>query len=154
MSWQTDSTTGEPTSDIDATEHVGLPAPARPLTVVFGSAVLVVGGLFGVVQKVLNPLVAPAELAGVGVAFAYVLLLGLDVLSIVAGVLLRRGQTWILAANVAAVYAFIHLAIVTLTGVIFSAIYLAVVVACFVARDWFEAMRAWRVARFEARLTR
>ncbi len=32
--------------------------------------------------------------------------------------------------------------------------YLVVVTACFVTRGWFEAMRDWRVATFEARLTR
>ena len=151
MSWQVDSTSGEITSDIDAAERVGSP-PRRPLLVEFGTAILVVGGAFGVLEKVLIPSVAPVQPGSIDPVFA--LLLGLDLLSIVAGVTLRRGQTWVLGANVAAVYAFLHLAIPTPTGIVFSAVYLAVVTACFLSREWFEAMKAWRVAVIEARLSR
>lgn len=149
MTWRADST-GEASSDPDTTEAVGS-APARPLLVEFGAAILVIGGAFGLLAKLFDPLVPGAALA-----FDPVLILAivLDVLAIAAGVLLRTGRTWIVAANLAAVLAFLHLVSQSVAGIAFAAAYLAVVAACFLVRDWFDAMKDWRIARFEARLTR
>lgn len=151
MSWQTESATGEDTADPDVADGV-VPPPRRPLLVEFATAVLVVGGSFGVLQKVFTPLVAPTELGAIDPLFAFLFVL--DVVSVVSGLVLRTGRSWIPAANVAAVYAFLHLATLTPTGVALTAVYLAVVVACFLSRAWFDGMRDWRVARFEARVTR
>ncbi|HZM73412.1 MAG TPA: hypothetical protein VFC71_08525 [Candidatus Polarisedimenticolia bacterium] len=148
MSWQADSATGEATADVDVAA-VAIPAPRRPLLVEFGTAVLVVGGAFGVLQKVFTPLIAATAFDPL---FAF--LFALDAVSVIAGIVLRTGRSWIPAANVAAVYAFLHLATQTPTGVALTAVFLAVVVACFASREWFDAMRDWRVARFEARATR
>ena len=152
MSWPAGSG-AEDGLDAEALDRaVPPPPPARPLAVEFATAVVGIGGAFGLLEKLFNPLGSPTQLPLADPL--YLALLGLDVVAIVAAILLRRGTTWIVAANVAAIYAFLHVVIPTPTGIIFSAIYLAVVVACFLARDWFEAMRDWRVARFEARLSR
>lgn len=150
MSWQSESAAGEETSDVEVADGAVAP-PRRPLVVEFGTAILVIGGAFGLMQKVLAPFIVTNELA-IDPLLAF--LFGLDVVSVVAGYLLRTGRSWVLAANVAAIYAFLHLATQTPTGVVLSAVYLGVVVACFLARDWFNAMRDWRVARLEARSTR
>lgn len=149
MTWRAEST-GEDASDLDTTTSV-VPAPSRPLLVDFGAAILIIGGAFGLLAKLFDPLV-PASALG----FDPVLIIAttLDVLAIVAGVLLRTGRTWIVAANVAAVLAFLHLVTVSVAGIAFATAYLAVVAACFLSRGWIEAMRDWRIARFEARLSR
>jgi hypothetical protein len=127
-------------------------APRRPALVEFGTAVLGIGGAFGLVQKLLNPVIPVTDLAVGGPLWLGLLLL--DVLAVVAAVLLRRGTTWILAANVAAIYAFVHLLIPSLTGIVFSALYLAVVAACFLTRSWFDEMRDWRISLVTTRLSR
>jgi len=142
-----------PEEDPDSIEQVRAPdPPRRPLIVELATAVLVVGGAFGIIQRIINPLVVlngpPAiDLISV-ISFA------LDLLSIAAGFLLRRGRTWVLAANVAAVFAFLHLTLQNLQGIVFAALYLFVVVATFLARDWFRAMADWRVTVAEDRLRR
>jgi hypothetical protein len=151
VSWQAGSTSGEETDDPDVTEGV-TSAPRRPLTVEFGTAVLGIGGAFGIVQKLLAPAILPTGITGFD--SLYVLLIVLDVIAVVAAIRLRQGSGWILAANVAAVYAFLHLATFALTGIVLSVVYLAVVAACYLSREWFDGMRDWRVARFEARTTR
>jgi hypothetical protein len=151
VSWQTGSTSGEETSDPDVADRT-TSAPQRPSPVEFASAVLGIGGAFGIVQKVLSPTILPTGLSAFDVL--YVGLIVLDVVAVVAALRLRQGSSWVLAANVAALYAFLHLATFAPTGIVLSAVYLAVVVACYLSRDWFDAMRDWRVARFEARATR
>ena len=142
-----------PEEDPDSIEQVRAPdPPQRPLIVELATAVLVVGGAFGIIQRIINPLVVlngpPAiDLISV-ISFA------LDLLSIAAGFLLRRGRTWVLAANVAAVFAFLHLTLQNLPGIAFAALYLFVVVITFLARDWFRAMADWRVTVAEDRLRR
>lgn len=146
MTWR-EADTAEP-----EVEREPPPAPRRPLLVEFGTAVLGIGGGFGIVQKLLNPLIATSDLAVVGPLWLGLLVL--DVAAVAAAVLLRRGTTWILAANVAAIYAFVHLLIPTITGIVFSALYLAVVATCFLTRGWFEEMRDWRTSLVTARLSR
>jgi hypothetical protein len=128
------------------------PPPRRPLLVEFGTAVLGIGGAFGIIQNVLSPAIPASDVALVGPLWLGLLVL--DVLAIVAAVLLRRGTTWILAANVAAIYAFVHVLVPSVSSIAFSALYLAVVAACFLTRGWFEAMRDWRTSLATARLTR
>lgn len=151
MSWQTGSTSGEETADPDVADRT-TSAPQRPLPVEFATAVLGIGGAFGIVQKLLSPTILPTGLSAFDVL--YVGLIVLDVVAVVAAVRIRQGRSWILAANVAAVYAFLHLATFALTGIVLSIVYLAVVAACYLSREWFDGMRDWRVARFEARPTR
>lgn len=153
MSRQIDAHGAESERDPDSLDRVSLPdPPRRPLLVEFTTAVLVVGGVFGFLQKVANPLVpAPSALA-----FDPILMvaLALDGLSIVAGVLMRSGRSWVVAANVAAVFAFLNLTLLNVQGTAFGALYLVVVAACFLSRDWFSAMADWRAAVVEVRLRR
>lgn len=139
--------------DPDTVDEPPMPEPPRrPSVVEFAVAVLGIGGAFGLLQRAFAPILVPEAIGAVGPI--YLILVAIDVASIIAAVLLRRGVTWILAANVAAIYAFLQLATQTLTGIVFSAIYLGVVAASYVARDWVEAMRDWRVAVVESRLSR
>jgi hypothetical protein len=142
-----------PEADPDTIEQVLTPdPPRRPVLVEFATAILVVGGVFGVLQKVVNPLVAsPAPLT---VDPVLLVALALDGLSIAAGILVRRGRTWVVAANVAALFAFLYLTLLNPVGVVFGALYLFVVVATFLSRDWFRAMADWRVTVAEDRLRR
>lgn len=153
MSRQIDAHGADPEPDPDSLDTVSRPlAPRRPLLVEFTTAVLVVGGVFGFLQKVANPLVsAPSPLA---LDPILIVALALDGLSIAAGVLVRSGRSWVVAANVAAVFAFLNLTLQNVQGVAFGALYLFVVAACFLSRDWFTAMANWRAAIVEARLRR
>lgn len=135
----------------DAFAEAARPSPPkRPVPVEFAAAVLVVSGAFGLIQKVANPLVTPTG------AFDPILVvaIALDLTSIAAGVLLRRGRTWVLAANVAAVFAFLYLTLLNPFGIAFGTLYLFVVVAAVLSRGWFAAMSAWNIAASEARLSR
>ena len=124
--------------------------PRRPIAVELGSAVLIVSGLFGLLQKVVNPLLEPTG----GIDPVLFIAVGLDVLSLAAGILFRRGRSWVFAANVSALFAFLYLTLVSLMGIVFGALYLLVVVAAFVSREWFAGLRDWRATIEEARLRR
>ena len=140
-------------ADPDTIEQVPRPDPPhRPLIVELATAVLIVGGAFGIILRIIDPLVISDGLPTIDPIF--VISLGLDLLSIAAGLLLRSGRTWIVAANVAALFAFLNLTLLNPVGVAFGGVYLFVVVATFLARDWFRAMADWRVAVAQDRLRR
>jgi len=143
-----------PEADPDTIERVPTPdAPRRPLTVEFATAVLVVGGAFGIILRIIDPLVGSDGPPAIDPIF--VISFGLDLLSIAAGLLVRSGRTWIVGANVAALFAFLWLSVVpNPIGIVFGGVYLFVVVATFLARDWFRAMADWRVTVAEDRLRR
>jgi len=143
-----------PEADPDTIEQVPTPdPPRRPLIVVFASAVLLIGGAFGIIQRVADPLIVSGGPPAIDLVL--ILSFGLDGLSIVAGILLRSGRMWIVGANVSAVFAFLWLSLMpNPIAVFFGSLYLFVVVASFLARGWFSAMGDWRVAVEESRLRR
>ena len=94
------------------------------------AAVLIVGGL----TSLIGSLAAPGIIA--------VLLVALNVLMVVLGVLIRRGQAWLIAVNVVAVALFVELtALPSGFAIIFSLLDAVVLVALIRYRSWFD----WRV---------
>ena len=107
----------------------------RPVLVELAAAILIVGGVLGALGAVGG---AGALPAGTGALLA--LTIGLNIASIVVGVLIRTGRLWILDVNYAAVLGFLDL---TAAGSSPLALMLgiadvAVVVILLVHRPWFE----------------
>jgi hypothetical protein len=111
-----------------------VPAPARrarPLLIEFGAASLVVGGLTGILGVVGS--------AGPATPALDMLVVGLDVLIIVVGLLVRAGRAWILAINVVAVALFVEAtALPSPFAIVFTTIDAIVLFALIRHRDWFE----------------
>ena len=104
--------------------------PDRPILVEVAAAILIVGGL----TSLIGSLAAPGIIA--------VLLVALNVLMVVLGVLIRRGQAWLIAVNVVAVALFVELtALPSGFAIIFSLLDAVVLVALIRYRSWFD----WRV---------
>ncbi|MEX2184688.1 MAG: hypothetical protein WEC14_09600 [Chloroflexota bacterium] len=90
------------------------------------AAILIVGGL----TSLLSSLAAPGV---VGLLFVAV-----NVLTVIVGVLVRRGRAWILAINVVAIALFLEVtALPSPYAVIFIVLDAIVLVALFRHRDWF-----------------
>jgi hypothetical protein len=81
--------------------------PPRPILVELGSAILVVGGLTAIIGWL------GAQVAGVGIPADAGLLpavvVGLNVVAIATGVLIRSGRYWRLCVNIVAVAIFLYL---------------------------------------------
>lgn len=110
-----------------------VPAPGRrprPLLLEFAAASLVVGGLTGVLGVVGSSGPPTPELDA--------LFVGLDIVTIVVGLLVRAGRAWSLAINVVAVVLFLELmALPSPFAVVFSAIDTIVLFALIRHRAWF-----------------
>lgn len=103
--------------------------PARPILVELAAAILIVGGL----TSLIGSLAAPGILA--------ILLVGLNVGMVVLGVLIRRGQAWLIAVNVVAVALFLELtALPSAFAIVFAVLDAVVLVALIRHRAWFD----WR----------
>jgi len=82
-----------------------------------------------------------------GISPEVVLGIVLQGLSLVVGVLVRTGRSWILCLNVAAIYAFLYLSsLPNPLGLAFGLADLYVVGALVYRRAWFDAMAAWRAS--------
>jgi hypothetical protein len=126
--------------------------PERPTRIDFATAVLVVSGAFSIFRRVLDPLVLP-DPTSVDPILAVSIVL--DALSIAAGILVRMGRAWVLAANLAAIFSFLHLsASPNPVAIFFGSLYVGVVLVVMSARGWFDAMSAWRRAVSEAHFRR
>ena len=117
------------------------PRPARPGLIELAAALLIVGGVLGVIGFFAG---SPAEPGGLGAVS--VLTLVLNLAQIAVGLLLRVGRLWLLAVNYVAVLAFLDL---LASGASPLALMLAVaeiivVAILFAQRPWFDAMRDWR----------
>lgn len=123
-------TTPDAGGEIDDQSIVPAPTrPDRPILVEIAAAILIVGGLTSLVGS----LAAPGILA--------ILLVALNVAMVVLGVLIRRGQAWLIAVNVVAVALFLELtALPSAFAIIFSLLDAIVVVALIRHRAWFD----WR----------
>lgn len=103
--------------------------PDRPILVELAAAILIVGGL----TSLIGSLAAPGILA--------ILLVALNVVMVVLGVLIRRGQAWLIAVNVVAVALFLELtALPSAFAIIFAILDAIVLVALIRHRAWFD----WR----------
>lgn len=115
--------------------------PPRPARVELAAAILIVGGLVGIVGT-LVPLVS-----GAAVDDPFLLLgLGLNLASMAVGAVLRTGRLWLVALNYAAVVAFLDL----LGGsrnpasLMLGLGELVVVVILLADKPWFDAIGEWR----------
>ena len=116
--------------------------PRRPPLVEFAAAVLIIGGLTGVLGRIgAGGLVTsgPLELA----------LLTLNLVTIVVGLLVRAGRGWVLALNVVAIVLFIEVtALPSGVAIVFAALDALVLAALIRHRDWFDRSR-WPTAPVE-----
>lgn len=103
--------------------------PDRPILVEMAAAILIVGGL----TSLIGSLAAPGIIA--------ILLVALNVVMVILGVLIRRGQAWLIAINVVAVALFLELtALPSAFAIIFALLDAVVLVALIRYRSWFD----WR----------
>ena len=120
------------------------PPPSRPGAIELAAAILIASGIVGVLVAAstagnLPPGTEPFQL----------LTVALDVGSIVIGVLVRFGRSWILAVNYVAVLGFLDLvgAGTSSLSLILGLADIVVVVVLFVQKAWFDALRERRAAQ-------
>lgn len=123
-------TTPDAGGEIDDQSIVPAPTrPDRPVLVELAAAILVVGGL----TSLIGSLAAPGIVA--------ILLVALNVVMVILGVLIRRGEAWLIAINVVAVALFLELtALPSAFAIVFSLLDAIVLVALIRHRAWFD----WR----------
>jgi hypothetical protein len=119
--------------------------PPRPAAVELAAALLIVGGVVGL----LGALNASRSLpAGSEAILALTVLL--DVGAVVSGVLARTGRLWVLAVNYVAVLAFLDI-VAAIGGsplaLVLGLVNVLVVVILIAHKPWFDAISAWRAAR-------
>lgn len=111
-----------------------LPAPTRgprPLLLEFAAASLVVGGLTGALGVV--------GTSGAATPGLDLVLLGLNVLTVIVGLLVRAGRAWVLALNVVAVVLFLEVtALPSPFAIVFTGIDSIVLFALIRHRSWFR----------------
>ncbi|HUP54575.1 MAG TPA: hypothetical protein VM408_03630 [Methylomirabilota bacterium] len=120
------------------------PWPSRPAAVELAGALLVVGGVVGLVGAVTGASALP-----VGTEPFLALTVALDLGAIALGLLVRLGRLWIVAVNYAAVLGFIDLlgAGASPLALVLGLADIVVVVILFVHKPWFDAMRRRRAER-------
>ncbi|MEO7230137.1 MAG: hypothetical protein ABIZ30_06050 [Candidatus Limnocylindrales bacterium] len=125
-------------------------SPSRPAVVDAVAALLVFGGLFGIVQLVIGDFVITGQLPAKGpiVAVAAVLY----VASALLGIAIRTGRGWLAAVNLAGLFGIVYLAafgqpVATLLGVAHA----VAAVLLLRTRRWFVLMASWRVAQATGR---
>jgi hypothetical protein len=117
------------------------PRPSRPALVELAAAILIVGGIVGLIQvaSASDDVPAGAEpfLAGA---------VALDAGSVALGLLVRTGRAWLLAVNYAAVLGFLDLlgAGASPFSLMLGLADLLVVAILLGTKPWFDAMSAWR----------
>lgn len=136
MTRHTDAYAPEP-----APEAPRPPRPSRPAVVELAAAILIVGGVIGIVGALTAAPRLPA-----GAEPLLLLTIVLDVGSIVCGVLVRTGRAWVVAVNYVAVLAFLDLlaAASSPLALMIGIGNLAVVVIVLWHKSWFDAVGRWR----------
>ena len=133
-------TLNDPRVEDDAVER---PRPSRPALVELAAAVLIVGGVVGLLEVAAGSSGVPA-----GAEPFRAGAVALDAGSTVLGLLIRTGRAWLLAVNYAAVLGFLDLLgagasplslMLGLSDILIVGILLA-------RKPWFDAMRSWRAA--------
>jgi hypothetical protein len=115
--------------------------PSRPALVELAAAILMVGGVAGLIQAAASSSGLPA-----GTEPFQAGAVALDAGSIALGLLIRTGRAWLLAVNYAAVLGFIDLlgAGATPFSLMLGLTDILVVGILLVTKPWFDAMRSWR----------
>ena len=132
-----------PEEVVDSTAVPAARRPSRPISIEIASAILVVGGLVAIVGTMAAVLGQDPAAADPGARPVIVLILGLNILTIVIGLLVRRGQAWLLCINVVAVLLFVELTAIpggSATAAVLAVLDAFVFVALSRNRDWFD----WR----------
>jgi hypothetical protein len=117
--------------------------PPRPVSIEIASAILVVGGFVAIVGTVASVLGLDPDAADPGARPVIALILALNAFTIVIGLLVRRGQAWLLCINVVAVLLFIELTAIpsgSATAAVLAILDAFVFVALSRNRAWFD----WR----------
>lgn len=83
--------------------------PARPVGIEIAAAVLIVGGLVAIVGTPGTTLGIDPAAADPGARPVIALILALNLLTVIVGLLVRRGQAWIVGINVVAILLFVEL---------------------------------------------
>lgn len=117
------------------------PAPRRPAAIELAAAILIVGGIIGVLVAFSTAATLPP-----GTEPFLILTLALDIGSIVVGVLVRFGRFWILALNYVAVLGFLDLvgAGTSTLALLLGLADIVVVVILFLHKPWFDELRRRR----------
>ncbi len=120
------------------------PWPPRPAAVELASAILIVGGTIGLLSTLSTALSSsPVSDPFVGLTVA------LAVGSIVVGLLVRSGRSWIVAVNYVAVLGFLDLvgAGASPLALMLGLADIVVVIILFLHKPWFDALRLRRSPR-------
>ncbi len=122
----------------EPTDQTVLPEPARPrrpVLIEIAAAILIIGALMSFVGTV------GYQVGGGDVGPIGVLVLGLNLLTVVVGFLIRGGRAWVLAINVVAIALFLELtALPSGLAFILATLDSIVLFALFRHRGWFD----WR----------
>jgi hypothetical protein len=130
-----------------AGEKVAPARPLRPVAIEYASIVLILSGFLRLLAIGLA-LVAPPPESGLDIQPLYVVIeAGFQAASIALGVLIRYGRAWLMAANFAAVFAFLQLiSLLGVVAIVFGVLFAIAFVAIFANRPWFLATTSWRQA--------
>ena len=134
------TTPGEPA---DSSKVPVAARPRRPVSIEIASAILVVGGFVAIVGTVAAMLGLDPAAADPGARPVIYLILALNALTIVIGLLVRRGRAWLLCINVVAVLLFVELTAIpggSATAAVLALLDSFVFIALSRNRDWFD----WR----------
>ena len=117
--------------------------PGRPVSIELSAAILVIGGLAAAVGSGAIFLVSDASDSFSRPIVA--LILGLDLLTVLIGLLVRAGRAWVVCINVVAVLVFVELTAIpsgSLLAVLLTFLDGFVFVSLMRNRWWFDALRA------------
>ncbi len=107
--------------------------PRRPILLEFAAACLVVGGVTGLLGIIGSSDPDAATLA------LDALFIGLNVLTVIVGLLVRAGRAWVLAINVVAVVLFLEVtALPSGVAIVFATLDTIVLFALIRHRGWFD----------------
>ena len=120
------------------------PPPPRPAAIELAGAILIVGGIIGVLVAFSTAGSLPP-----GTEPFLFLTIALDIGSIVVGALVRFGRLWILAVNYVAVLGFLDLvgAGTSALALLLGLADFVVVVILFLHKPWFDELRLRRAAQ-------
>lgn len=111
--------------------------PPRPILVELAGAILIVGGLTGLVGWVGSQVALPDAPSDAGVLPT--IIVGLNVMTIVTGIFVRSGRYWRFCINIVAIAIFLYLtAFPNAIAVMFLFLDVIVFVALMRHRAWFE----------------
>jgi hypothetical protein len=119
------------------------PAPPRPPAVELAAAILIVGGLVNLV----GALIAAVTRVDAVDPFLW-LTVGLNITSVILGILTRLGRWWLVTVNFAAILAFLDLlgASVNAAALMLGLAEILVVIILIRQKPWFDDLGAWRAS--------